>query len=306
MIRAIVSGAASPAGAELIRILLHHPDVEITAAVHPRLVQMPLADTVAGLTGDTDMRLSGTYAPADGDVLFLADNEVPDFDIDADDCASLRIIDMTGRLEGHTGFVTGIGELNRKPMVRGARRAAIPDALTVLAVTALLPLAKNRLLESDSIRAVAEGAGPEHASTASGRTTRILASAQPGFTGKVTVTADPSGDGEVRDLGGRVRFNRITVTIPCNVGLRHVTELYDEYFDDHNFVFTINGRIPAPADVVNTNKLLINLTTAPDGTLTVTAACDPVIKGSAGAAVHCMNLLFGLHERTGLNLLPLG
>ena len=34
------------------------------------------------------------------------------------------------------------------------------------------------------------------------------------------------------------------------------------------------------------------------------AALDPRMKGAVGNAIHCMNLLFGLHERTGLELKP--
>ena len=34
----------------------------------------------------------------------------------------------------------------------------------------------------------------------------------------------------------------------------------------------------------------------------VKAVLDDYVKGGAGTAVHCMNLLFGLSERTGLAL----
>ena len=33
---------------------------------------------------------------------------------------------------------------------------------------------------------------------------------------------------------------------------------------------------------------------------------DAAIKGTAGTAIHCMNLLFGLHEVIGLQLKALG
>ncbi len=275
MIRAIVSGAASPAGGELVRLLLHHPDVELTVACQPAHATMALSSVVPGFIGDTSLRIAETYGPADGDVLFLADSSEPDFDIDGPEAADLRIVDLTGILEGHEGFVTGVCELNRKPLVRGAKRAVVPDALTLLAVTSLLPLMKGSLHEGEIV-AIAEGIGPEHAVAAAGRASQIMRYAQLGYNGRLKISTAESGESEVRDLSGRVRF-------------------------------TLPGRKPHPIDVVNTNKLLINLEKSPaDGTLTVTAAFDPVLKGSAGAAVHCMNLLFGLHERTGLDLLALG
>ena len=52
-------------------------------------------------------------------------------------------------------------------------------------------------------------------------------------------------------------------------------------------------------DVVNTNKCLIHLQRI-DDQLVVTTVIDDLMKGLCGNAVHCMNLLFGLHERVGL------
>ena len=102
-------------------------------ACQPAHATMALSSVVPGFIGDTSLRIAETYGPADGDVLFLADQSEPDFDIDGPEAADLRIVDLTGILEGHEGFVTGVCELNRKPLVRGAKRAAVPDALTLLA-----------------------------------------------------------------------------------------------------------------------------------------------------------------------------
>ena len=83
MIRAIVSGATSPEGGELVRLLLHHPDVELTVACEPAHASMELEHVVPGFVGDTSLRISKDYGPGDGDVLFLADSLMPDFDIDS-------------------------------------------------------------------------------------------------------------------------------------------------------------------------------------------------------------------------------
>jgi N-acetyl-gamma-glutamyl-phosphate reductase len=61
------------------------------------------------------------------------------------------------------------------------------------------------------------------------------------------------------------------------------------------------GREPKADDVANTNKCIMYVRRE-DAKIVITAAIDPQIKGSAGTAVHCMNLLFGLHERVGLTL----
>ena len=80
------------------------------------------------------------------------------------------------------------------------------------------------------------------------------------------------------------------------------TKIYDEYYADHNFTFVVD-KMPDLKDVVNTNKCLIHLIKE-DGKLLVVSVIDNLLKGASGQAVHNMNLLFGLHECTGLKLKP--
>ena len=80
----------------------------------------------------------------------------------------------------------------------------------------------------------------------------------------------------------------------------------DRYYHDHNFVFLVDRPI-VTADVENTNKCLLYLEKDDSSQmLTIHAMMDLLLKGSAGTAVHVMNLLFGLHERVGLNLKATG
>ena len=81
-----------------------------------------------------------------------------------------------------------------------------------------------------------------------------------------------------------------------------VRTLYEEYYDDHNFTY-VTDKMPDLKDVVNTNKCLLHLIKE-DGKLLIVSVIDNLLKGASGQAVHNMNLLFGLHERVGLNLKP--
>lgn len=76
--------------------------------------------------------------------------------------------------------------------------------------------------------------------------------------------------------------------------------LFEDFYDDHNFTFIV-GRPVDILDVANTNKALIHIEKN-DDELTISTVIDNIVKGSSGNAIHCMNLLFGLHERTGLCL----
>ena len=61
--------------------------------------------------------------------------------------------------------------------------------------------------------------------------------------------------------------------------------------------------MPDLKQVVNTNKCLLYLEKH-DGKLLIVSVIDNLLKGASGQAVHNMNLLFGLHERVGLQLKP--
>lgn len=69
-------------------------------------------------------------------------------------------------------------------------------------------------------------------------------------------------------------------------------------------------RAPDPKLVAGSNYADVgfDIETAPDGTarrIVATCAIDNLVKGAAGSALQCMNLLFGLDETTGLTQIPL-
>ena len=112
------------------------------------------------------------------------------------------------------------------------------------------------------------------------------------------------------------------VRIPCRTGIPELQRIYDDAYHDHGFTFPVETT-PQVADVANTNKCLLQIC-YPDSSeahdfnsmnfgvtdrtasgmphLQITVVIDNLLKGGAGTAVHCMNLLFGLSEKTGLAL----
>ena len=123
---------------------------------------------------------------------------------------------------------------------------------------------------------------------------------------------DPSFSGSVklRMAAGRGHLRGMTVIadIPCGANVEEVKRMYEEAYSDHAFTFLVD-RDPEAADVSNTNKCLLSINqldgaAAPSAVpgIRIKGVLDDFVKGSAGTAVHCMNLLFGLSERTGLAL----
>jgi N-acetyl-gamma-glutamyl-phosphate reductase len=83
-----------------------------------------------------------------------------------------------------------------------------------------------------------------------------------------------------------------------------VNELYQDFYKDHPF--TIVSKTPIfLKQAVNTNKCVIHLEKV-GSKLVVHSAIDNLLKGASGQALQNMNLMFGLEERVGLDLKPMG
>lgn len=293
MIKAGILGGNSHKAGELIRLLINHPDVDIIWIHNLYAADSYVADIHPGLTGETDIRFTSdvdidavdvvfSCLPAGQSAAMFGHTVLP---------PSLRIIDLSGDFltDTDSGFVYGLPELNRKAMVRGAMYVAIPDSVTMALCLALLPLAKNLMLNNPvHAAAITNHSTP---ATCQNETAAVLHSLQSSFNAPIDITTfhDPHS-----------RTTHVTAATTLTVAPDQLTDLYNDYYEDHRFTFVIDHRANT-CDVANTNKCLISLHKTGDR-LIINAAIDSLLKGAAGNAVHCMNLLFGLHERVGLAL----
>ncbi len=320
MIKAGIIGGAGYTAGELLRLLINHPDVEIKWVNSSSNAGNLVTDVHQGLIGEIDLRFTDETPMDEIDVLFcctphgqtrtfLESHEVPE---------EVRIIDLSTdyRIEDGThDFVYGLPELNRKRIVRGAKRIANPGCFATAIQLALLPLAKNLLLNS-AIHVTAitgsTGAGVKPSATShfSWRNNNVsiykpfthqhLAEIRQSLTQLQSSFSKPIEFIPMR--GPFARGIMAVVYLDCPVDLDVVKKLYEDFYDDHNFTF-ITDKAPDLKDVVNTNKCIIHLDKI-DGKLLITSVIDNLVKGASGQAVHNMNLLFGLHERAGLQLKP--
>lgn len=303
MIKAGIIGGSNRMAGELIRLLINHPDVAIMWVDSARYAGRPVSEVHHGLLGETDLRISPLSANSldDIDVLFifrhkgqtiewLEQHPVPD---------SLRIVDLSVDMRDPAnaekyGFVYGMPELNRKPLVRGAQRAILPHPAALLTELALLPLAKHQALISPMQVNVSVPLDSEQVESSSGIAAEIsgaLRVLQPEFDELITIVAGPADD--ARAMSAIIDFD-------TTLDIGQILRLYEEFYDDHNFTFIVPDQ-PDPKEVDGTNKCLIKIDKR-DGRVTIRAIMDAIIKGAAGTAVHDMNLLFGLHERVALAL----
>jgi N-acetyl-gamma-glutamyl-phosphate reductase len=109
-----------------------------------------------------------------------------------------------------------------------------------------------------------------------------------------------------------VSFTPVLAPLPrgilatCSAQLRtdeDVRAVYEKAYADEPFVHLLpEGLWPTTGAVLGSNAVQLQVTVDPDlNRLVVVAAIDNLTKGTAGAAVQCMNLALGLPETTGLS-----
>ncbi|MDE7413701.1 MAG: hypothetical protein K2N05_07955 [Muribaculaceae bacterium] len=312
MIKVAISGADRPAAGELIRILVNHPDVEIVALIAPGHEGKPVQSIHHGLLGEVPLSFTSAFKPAEADVLFVADKKIAAADLDSlsEKYPDLKIIALERpagymdslteiteeEIESYDGLVFALPEINRKPLVRGAKKALIPSPTSSVALVALYPLALNMLLSGDiqlSVSAPEDLMEEEALKLAAEEIASQLSKAQRSFNGKISFHTDPPSSKRGIEI-------RTKVDVPLD--LEHILKTYDIY-DDHNFSFTTISAVKLD-DVKGTEKVIVSLGLTKEGTLSIHVVADGRLRGSAGEAVHVMNLMFGLHEKTGLYLKP--
>ena len=80
-------------------------------------------------------------------------------------------------------------------------------------------------------------------------------------------------------------------------------EIYENFYEKEKFVRVLSkGTIPELKKVQNTNFCDISIFKKKN-ILTVHIAIDNLLKGAASQAVQCLNLMSGVKEDSGLNLL---
>ena len=96
-------------------------------------------------------------------------------------------------------------------------------------------------------------------------------------------------------------------TLKKDVSYEEVKAIYDKYYKDEKFVRVLEpGVCPETRWVEGSNYTDINFKVDPrTRRVVMMGALDNLVKGAAGQAVQNMNLIFGLDEAEGLNLVPM-
>jgi N-acetyl-gamma-glutamyl-phosphate reductase len=324
-IKAGIIGGAGYTGGELIRLLINHPQAEISF-IHSRSnADKPVHSVHQDLLGETDLKFTSDLSD-NIDVLFLClgHGESKKFLAENNIAGKIKIIDLTNDFRlanssqpGARSFVYGLPELN-KEQIKSANNIANPGCFATAIQLGLLPLAKAGILEDVYTTGItgSTGAGQSLSSTShfSWRANNIQAykTLTHQHLGEIyqslnhlqqSFTNIPLGDGGISFVPWRGDFTRgvfISSQVNCRLDLENLVDLYTEFYEDHPFT-AISKESIFLKQVVNTNKCVIQLEKL-GSKLVIHSAIDNLLKGASGQAVQNMNLLFGIDECAGLKL----
>lgn len=315
-----IIGGAGYTGGELLRILLNHPEVNITFVNSKSQAGKPVHSTHGDLLGETDLLFTNQMPFEEVQAIFLCSghNESKKFLAENELPANLKIIDLsTDFRDESNGFVYGLPELQRD-LIKTATKIANPGCFATSIELALLPLASAGLLNEDvHVSAVtgSTGAGQSLSATThfSWRNNNI--SIYKAFThqhlkeiNQSLKTLQPSFEKMVNFIPYRGNFSR---GIMANVytkfagSLEEAKTLYKNYYASHPFTHLSEDAEIDLKQVVNSNKCIVHLEKHGDNLL-ITSIIDNLTKGASGQAVQNLNLIFGLEETTGLKLKTVG
>jgi N-acetyl-gamma-glutamyl-phosphate reductase len=323
MIKVGIIGGAGYTGGELLRLLVHHPMVEIVFIHSKSNAGNPVYKVHADLFGDTNLQFTDTLSN-DIDVLFLCvgHGEALKFLTANPIAKNIKIIDLSQdfRLKENAtfqdrSFVYGLPELN-KPSIQNAQNIANPGCFATAIQLSLLPLANAGCLNEVNITGITGSTGAGQGLSASSHFSWRANNIQAYKTlthqhlleiGESLLQLHPESLSEINFVPWRGDFTRgifISSQLKTNESLEHLFRLYTEFYSTHPFT-TVSKEPITLKQVVNTNKCIIHLEKVGEN-LVVHSAIDNLLKGASGQAVQNMNNMFGLEETTGLKMKAIG
>jgi N-acetyl-gamma-glutamyl-phosphate reductase len=331
---AVVNGTGY-GGVELLRLLLHHPAFELVEVTARSEAGKSVAAVFPHLPDAADLAFTERVERAAMVFLALPDHASAE-EAPALLAAGRRAVDLSAafRLRDPALYpewygyehpapalleeaVYGLTELARATLL-GARLVACPGCYPTAALLALAPALKYGLVEPDVIvdaKSGVSGAGRTlklsmHFSEANEDVSAYGLEGHrhwPEMRQELTGYAAASAEGAPRltftpHLVPMTRGILATCYAPLRPGVtaRDVAQAYADAYADEPFVRVV-GAPPHTKWTLGSNLCYVHPTVdARAGRLVVVSALDNLVKGAAGQAIQCANVLCGLPEALGL------
>jgi len=338
-----IIGATGYTGVELLRLLLHHPEVEVTALTSQKYAGLPIDQVFPSVMKYLQLtceELNLDQVSKKTDFIFTAVphktamETVPPFvqrgkkvvDLSAD----FRFQDPAVYerwYQKHTApewlkeSVYGLPELHRKK-IREARIVGNPGCYPTGALIGLIPLVEKGMICLESIvvdsKSGASGAGRDVVLESLFCEVNEGVRAYKIFEHRHT----PEIEQELSQLAQKkVNVTFVPHLIPMDRGIlttlyvilakkmktEEVLNIFGQYYEKEPFVrICQKGKIPNTKNVRGSNYCDIGVkVNEGDGRLVVVTAIDNLVKGASGEAVQNMNIMLGYPETVGLDVVPL-
>lgn len=344
MIKVGIIGATGYAGGELVRILMGHKEAEIVwygsrsyidqkyADVYRNMFQIVDAkcmdDNIEALADQVDVIFTATPQGFLASVInenILGKTKIVDLSADFR-IKDVKVYEKWYGIEHKSPqfieeAVYGLCEVNRDK-VKGARLIANPGCYTTCSILTAYPLAKEGIIDMRTLIVDAKSG-----TSGAGRGAKV-----PNLFCEVNENMKAYGVAshrhtpEIEEQLGYASGENVTISftphlVPMNRGIlateyatlkknvtgEEVKAIYDKYYTDEKFVRVLGeGVCPETKWVEGSNYVDIGFKLDPrTNRIVMMGAIDNLVKGAAGQAVQNMNLLFGLPESEGLELVPM-
>jgi N-acetyl-gamma-glutamyl-phosphate reductase len=337
-----IIGATGYTGLELLRFLIRHPKIEITALTSQKYAGVEIGQVFPALTGQIQIKceeLSAERISEKTDFLFAAVPHktameiVPMFYR-----KGKRIVDLSAdfRLKDaniyekwyqkHTASdllsesVYGLPELHREE-IRKAKIVGNPGCYPTGALIGLIPLVKNGLIVHEGIvvdsKSGVSGAGRDVVLESLFCEVNEGVKAYKIFAHRHT----PEIDQELSQVARKeIRVTFVPHLIPMDRGILstlyvhlkkkmktdELLNAFHDFYRGEPFVRIYSkGKLPNTKDVRGSNFCDIGVAVSEsDDRAVIVTAIDNLVKGASGEAVQNMNIMLGYPESTGLNMQP--
>jgi N-acetyl-gamma-glutamyl-phosphate reductase len=338
-----IIGATGYTGVELLRLLLLHPEVEVTALTSQKYAGTPIDRVFPSLLKRLQLKceeLNVEILSGKADFIFTAVPHktamevVPLFHRQGK-----RIVDLSADFrfrnaatyekwyQKHTSpdllpeSVYGLPEIHREK-IRSARIVGNPGCYPTGALIGLLPLVKKGMISPENIvvdsKSGVSGAGRDVALESLFCEVNEGVKAYKIFAHRHT----PEIDQELSQLAQReINVTFVPHLIPMDRGIlstlyvrltkkmetEELLGLFQEVYRGEPFIRVHpKGKLPNTKDVRGSNLCDIGATVSDsDARAVIVTAIDNLVKGASGEAVQNMNIMLGYPETMGLDVLPL-
>lgn len=338
-----IVGGTGYTGVELLRLLAIHPHVELVAITSRGDAGLPVADMFPSLRGYVNLVFTDP-ANANlnqCDVVFFATpHGVAMSQAQALLAANVKVIDLAAdfRLQDTTVFekwykmphscpevlktaVYGIPELNRDN-IKSAQVIGNPGCYPTTVLLGLAPLLEKGLIDFSAPIIADSKSGVSGAGRKAEVATLFAESSDNmkayGVSGH---RHHPEIHAQLTKLAGKeMQFIFVPHLIPMIRGMLStiyfklsdqaqsidLQALFEARYQHERFVDVLPaGVLPETRSVRGSNQIRIALHKQAGGYLTLVVVQDNLVKGAAGQAVQNMNIMFGVSESTGLEVVPL-